>query len=112
MSPSTTPFCPFKFFAGKFAQWTAHFTRMYGLEDEVFDYDKRTILIDPGADGEAWALAHAAAHLELDHQNSGRRDFTADQEAAADALAEAWLWDGSFPFTEIPVDGPPTLTTL
>lgn len=59
--------------------------------DEAFYADRRLIVLDPGDDPE-WAVAHATAHLDLEHYAVGIDvEFSPEQEADADGLARLRL---------------------
>src|SRR4051812_14281737 len=71
--------------------WRVRFASLWGDCDEAFYPDRRLIVLDPGDDPE-WAVAHATAHLDLEHWSVGVAvQFSAEQEADADGLARLRL---------------------
>lgn len=76
--------------AERWPEWRVHRTDLGGVP-EVISGEERLLLIDPTAwpEGEAFAVAHCLAHLDLDHHLSGT--FTAEQEEMADYLAQVRL---------------------
>lgn len=98
------PFDPHTHLASRWSEWTVKLTEMHGV-NEVFDARRRVILIDPQGD-EPWALAHAAAHLDLSHHLTGEGGpFSPGQEADADWLARINLDLIEWP----PTDGDPSV---
>lgn len=94
MTPEIAPFSPQAELRERWPEWTVHVTSLHGV-NEVIDGPRQVILIDASDhDGEDWALAHALAHLDLEHHLSGPGGaFSAEQESQADWLARLWLGD-------------------
>lgn len=74
----------------RYAGWTVHLQDLHGM-GEVFDKPTRTAIIDPTKAGPRKALAHALAHIHLQHVYEPGDLFTSQQEDAADAHADTML---------------------
>ncbi len=83
-------FCPLTDFAERYPDWTHHATDLHGI-DEVIDVERHLLLVDPKDEGEAWAVAHTTAHLDLEHHRDRHASFTEEQERDASDLAELRL---------------------
>lgn len=79
-------------FAERYPDWRWHVSEMHGLAAQVIDYDERTVLIDPGEDGEEWALAVAVAHMDY-HRFRGLT-FSLEHQVEAAEIAEMRLTYG------------------
>jgi hypothetical protein len=80
--------------AQRHGDWSIRLAPLYGL-GEVVDVPRKLILIDPEKQGDRYAIAHAIAHLDLEHvSEDGGGPFTAEEEADADGLARLRLDDG------------------
>lgn len=89
--------------------WKIRLARLTGVT-ELIDGAARVVTIDPRQEDMEWAVAHATAHLDLQHHMVPLGGFLTDtQEADADALAHSRLFEEEDPFAHIPVDGPPTV---
>lgn len=77
--------------AERWPGWIVHLKDLAGVP-EVICCDERKLLLDVGAwpEGEAYAVAHALAHLDLGHHER-YGTFTAEHEAEADWLAQVRL---------------------
>jgi hypothetical protein len=74
-------------------EWSIRLAPLFGL-GEVIDVPRKLFLIDPAKHGDRYAMAHAIAHLDLEHvTEDGGGAFTAEEEADADGLARLRLDD-------------------
>jgi len=79
--------------AQRHGEWSIRLAPLFGL-GEVIDVPRKLFLIDPEKHGDRYALAHAVAHLDLEHvSEDGGGAFTAEEEADADGLARLRLDD-------------------
>lgn len=108
----TAKFDPKQALCERWPEWTVYLTKLHGV-NEVINSPRRLILIDADDGGADWALAHALAHLDLEHHLSGPGgEFSKEQEGQADWLARIWLDDVQIPADDLsafPLDGEPTL---
>jgi hypothetical protein len=118
----TESFNPAAAFELEHPGWTVIQTQDLSNSDELFLPSSHTVLVDASACGMPWALAHVAAHLDLEHHLDCCDGFTDEQEREASWLA-ALRMDyrfvvpptdplphvGFHALEDFPMDGPPTV---
>ena len=100
------PYNPHDDATDRWSGWRIYLTDMHGL-GELCDPKAQLVVIEPEPSAEH-AVAHAVAHLDLEHHLTPGA-FTDQECDDADDLALLRLDEFEFDGDAVPFDGPPTL---